>query len=105
MFIFVVYKEAPELSLFKIKSSEEMEDESVEKTLLVYPYCPGSDNKFSILPQLNHSNVKYNDMKEKVSRFMAGSHESLSIPTQLSISSTIQSKKPLATSRTSRKKK
>lgn len=40
MYINVAYKDAPELSTFRRKSSSDAVDLSVEKTLLVNPKCP-----------------------------------------------------------------
>ncbi|XP_030021113.2 uncharacterized protein LOC115440789 [Manduca sexta] len=126
MFIFVAYKDAPELSNLRRRSSEI--DLSIEKTLLVNPNCPvrimleyirkkcrlgiftlfdlcddtgtlkglfnlptyayatdmfehkktyyvivirtESDKRQSVLPQLNHENRIYLELKAKVKRFL-----------------------------------
>ncbi|CAK1544371.1 unnamed protein product [Leptosia nina] len=128
MFIFVAYKDTPELSTVRFRSSET--DLSEEKTLLVNPDCPvrimleyirkkcrlgiftrfdlcdesgalkglfnmptyayatdqfehkrtyylivlkmEQDKRMSVLPQLNHDNVRYEELKNKVKIYMLG---------------------------------
>ncbi|KAL0901980.1 hypothetical protein ABMA27_007117 [Loxostege sticticalis] len=127
MFIYVAYKDGPELSHIRRRSSEQ--DVSLEKTLLVNPNCPirimleyirkkcklgsftqfdlcdesgglmglfnmptyayateqfehkktyyiivlktESDKRLSVLPQLNHENRIYIDLKNRVKKFLA----------------------------------
>ncbi|CAG9796874.1 unnamed protein product [Diatraea saccharalis] len=132
MFITVVYKDAPELSHIRRRSSEP--DVSLEKTLLVNPICPvrimleyirkkcrlGSftqfdlcdesgvlldlfnlptyayataqfehkktyyvivvrteaDKRISVLPQLNHDNKMYEEIKSRVKKFLTAGEAS-----------------------------
>ncbi|XP_047036309.1 uncharacterized protein LOC124642021 [Helicoverpa zea] len=127
MFIYITYKDAPELSSLRARSSEAM-DSSVEKTLLVNPNCPvrimleyirkkcrlgkftqfdlcdeggvlkglfslqtyayatdqfehkstyyvivlkiEPDRRYSVLPQLNHENRIYFDLKMRVKKYL-----------------------------------
>ncbi|OWR49024.1 hypothetical protein KGM_202225 [Danaus plexippus plexippus] len=128
MYVSVIYKEAPELSAQRRRSSEP--DPSIEKVLLVNPNCPvrimleyirkrcrlgkftefdlcdetghlmglfdmptyvyttdkfehkrtyyiiimkqEADRRISVLPQLNHENQIYMDLKTKVKKYLAG---------------------------------
>ncbi|XP_068626936.1 uncharacterized protein [Battus philenor] len=142
MFIYVIYKDEPELSLMRRRSSEPEPDPSVEQTLLLNPDChvrvmleyirkkcklgiytqfdlcdeegflkrlftyapytnaadffehrktyyvvvlrQESEMRISVLPQLNHDNLLYEELKAKIRYNMTGDSSHTSPPSKIS---------------------
>uniref|UniRef100_A0A2A4JY97 Uncharacterized protein n=1 Tax=Heliothis virescens TaxID=7102 RepID=A0A2A4JY97_HELVI len=136
MFIYIAYKDTPELSSLRVRSNTEAVDTSVEKILLVNPNCPvrimleyirkkcrlgiftqfdlcdesgilkglfslqtyayatdqfehkntyyvivlkiESDKRYTVLPQLNHENRLYFDLRLRVKKYLVSGDMSTS---------------------------